>query len=169
MAAHLPDVRVLAMLRDPVERAYSAYKHEVARGFETESFETAIELEDTRLEGEAERMVADPGYRSFSHRHHGYLHRGQYAEQLARMRRSFPAERIHVIDSESFFEHPEETYTSVLDFLHLPRVLPSKFDRWNARPSSPMPEPTSTRLRQHFRDHDEALADLLGREPAWRT
>ena len=111
MAGHLPDVRVLAMLRDPVERAYSAYKHEVARGFETESFETAIELEDTRLEGEAERMVDDPGYRSFSHRHHGYLHRGQYAEQLARMRRSFPAERIHVIDSESFFEHPEETYS----------------------------------------------------------
>ena len=36
----LADVRVLAMLRDPVERAYSAYKHEVARGFETESFET---------------------------------------------------------------------------------------------------------------------------------
>ena len=31
---------ILAMLRDPVERAYSAYKHELARGFETESFET---------------------------------------------------------------------------------------------------------------------------------
>ena len=51
MARHLPDVRVLAMLRDPVERAYSAYKHEVARGFETESFESAIELEDEPARG----------------------------------------------------------------------------------------------------------------------
>jgi hypothetical protein len=169
MAQDLPDVRILAMLRDPVERAYSAYKHEVARGFETESFETAIELEDIRLEGEADRMVADPGYRSFSHRHQAYLHRGQYAEQLARMRRFFPADRIHVIESESFFEEPEQTYAGVLDFLRLPRVLPSKFDRWNARPSSPMPESTRTRLRAHFREHDNALADLLGREPAWRT
>ena len=34
------------MLRDPVERAFSAYKHELARGFETESFERALDLED---------------------------------------------------------------------------------------------------------------------------
>jgi hypothetical protein len=114
-------------------------------------------------------MVADAGYRSFSHRHQAYLQRGQYAEQLARMRRFFPADHIHVIDSESFFEQPEQTYAGVLDFLRLPRVLPSKFDRWNARPSSPMPEPTRTRLRAHFHEHDLALADLLGREPAWRT
>ena len=51
MARHLPDVRILAMLRDPVERAYSAYKHELARGFETEPFERALELEDERLDG----------------------------------------------------------------------------------------------------------------------
>ena len=70
------------MLRDPVERAFSAYKHELARGFETEPFERALELEDERLEGQAERMLADPDYQSFSHRHHAYLRRGQYAEQL---------------------------------------------------------------------------------------
>jgi hypothetical protein len=169
MARHVPEVRILAMLRDPVERAYSAYKHELARGFESESFETAIELEDDRLEGEADRMAADPGYRSLSHRHHGYVHRGQYAEQLARIRQYFPADRIHVLESESFFERPEETYRDVLDFLHLPRVLPDRFDRWNARPSAPMPEPTRARLRAHFRDHDRALADMLGREPAWLT
>ncbi len=169
MARHLPDVRILAMLRDPVERAYSAYKHELARGFETESFERALELEDDRLDGEAERMTADPGYRSISHRHHGYVRRGQYAEQLRRMHEHFPAERIHVFESESFFEHPEQTYVEVLDFLHLPRVLPKRFDRWNARPSAPMPEQTRAGLRAHFSDHDRALADLLGREPAWLT
>jgi Sulfotransferase domain len=167
MARHLPDVRILAMLRDPVERAHSAYKHELARGFETETFERALELENDRLAGEAERMTAHPGYRSFSHRHHGYLHRGQYAEQLDRMRRFFPGERIHVLESESFFEHPEDTYGAVLDFLGLPRVLPARFDRWNARPSSPMPGSTREQLREHYRTHDRQLATLLGREPAW--
>ncbi len=52
------------MLRDPVERAYSAYKHELARGFETESFERALDLEPERTAGEAERLLEDPAYRA---------------------------------------------------------------------------------------------------------
>ena len=59
VAEALPDVRVIAMLRDPVERAYSAYKQEYARGFEdAETFERALELEPERLDGEEERMVS---------------------------------------------------------------------------------------------------------------
>jgi len=167
MARHLPQVRILAMLRDPVERAWSAYKHELARGYETESFERALALEDERLDGEVDRMLADPGYHSVSHRHHAYVRRGQYAEQLTRMGQYFPADRIHVLDSESFFEQPETTYGAVLDFLGLPQVLPAGFDRWNARPSSPMDESTRARLREHFAPHDRALAEMLGRDPAW--
>lgn len=169
MALHLPDVRILAMLRDPVERAWSAYKHESARGFESCTFDEALEREDERLAGETERMLADPAYQSFSHRHHAYLRRGQYGEQLARLRKHFPAGQIHVMESESFFEEPEATYSAVLDFLGLPVVLPDHFDRWNGRPSAPMPPATRRRLREHFSSHDDALADLLGREPAWTT
>ena len=162
-------IKILAMLRDPVERAYSAHKHELARGYETESFERALELEDERLAGQEERMRADPGYQSFSHRHHAYLRRGQYAEQLVRLRQFFPAERIHVIESESFFEQPERTYGGLLDFLELPPVLPERFDRWNGRPSAPMSDATRARLREHFSSHDESLAALLGRHPAWAS
>jgi hypothetical protein len=167
MARDLPDVRVLAMLRDPVERAYSAWKHELARGFETEQFERALELENGRLTGEVERMLADGAYQSFSHRHHAYVRRGQYAEQLHRMHAQFPDDQIHVIESESFFERPEPTYAGVLDFLGLPHVMPHRFDRWNGRPSSPMAAETRARLRAHYRSHDTSLAELLGREPAW--
>ena len=169
MARHLPEVRILAMLRDPVERAFSAYKHEFARGFETEAFDRAIDLEDSRLEGEVERMEADASYQSVAHRHHAYLRRGQYAEQLERLGRHFPAGQIHVIESESFFEDPEPTYAGVLDFLGLPAAAPARFDRWNGRPSAPMSESTRRRLRRHFRSHDLALAEILGREPAWLT
>jgi hypothetical protein len=167
LARHLPEARILAMLRDPVERAHSAHKHELARGYETEPFERALELEDERLAGQVERMRADRDYQSFSHRHHAYLRRSQYAEQLVRLRQFFPADRIHVIESEAFFEQPEPTYRRVLDFLQLPPVLPERFDRWNGRPSAPMPEATRARLREHFSSHDEDLATLLGREPAW--
>ena len=92
-------------------------------------------------------MLADPGYQSFSHRHHAYVRRGQYAEQLERIAEHLPREQIHVIESESFFEHPEQTFTGVLDFLGLPTVMPDRFDRWNGRPSSPMSDETRHRLR----------------------
>lgn len=167
LARHLPEVKILAMLRDPVERAYSAHKHELARGYETEPFERALELEDERLAGQEERMRADADYQSFSHRHHAYLRRGHYAEQLVRLGQFFPPDRIHVIDSESFFEQPELTYRRVLDFLELPLMLPERFDRWNGRPSAPMPEVTRAWLRAHYDSHDDDLASLIGRDPAW--
>ena len=82
IAADLPGVRLLVLVRDPVERAYSAHAHERARGFETEPFERALELEPARLAGEAERIAAEPGYLSASHQHHAYRARGRYVEQL---------------------------------------------------------------------------------------
>ena len=87
----LPGAKLLVLLRDPVERAYSAHAHEVAWGFETEPFEQALSLEADRLAGEVERILADPGYVSFSHRHHAYRARGQYAEQLERLEKSSAA------------------------------------------------------------------------------
>ena len=145
IAQHLPEVRILAMLRDPIERAYSAWKHELARGYETESsFERALDREDERLAGQVERMLADPRYQSFSHRHHAYVRRGQYAEQLLGLHQFFP-----------------------WDQMAPPRLGHGLTHRWNGRPSSPMPESARTRLRAHFSSHDESLAALLGREPAW--
>jgi hypothetical protein len=83
------------------------------------------------------------------------------------MRDHFPADQIHVIDSESFFERPEPTFAGVLEFLGLPVVMPHRFDRWNGRPSSPMGASTRAQLRAHFSSHDTALGELLGRDPAW--
>ena len=139
IARDLPGVRLLVLLRDPVERAYSAHAHEVAHGFETESFERALELEHARLAGEAERIVADPAYFSYSHQHHSYRARGQYADQLERLDGTFGRERMHVVDSGDFFADPGAVYDGVLDFLGLPPALPA-FTPRNARPRSPMPE-----------------------------
>ncbi len=124
LARDLPGVKLVVMLRDPVERAFSAYKHEYARGYEWESFEKALELEDDRLIGETDRMRADPAYESFTHRHHSYTRRGHYADQLERIFGLFPREQVHVMDSEAFFERPEQEFREVTG---LPRlaVLPA--------------------------------------------
>jgi hypothetical protein len=169
MATDLPDVKIITMVRDPIERAHSAHKHELARGFETEPFERAIMLEDERLAGEVERIRSEPGYYSSTHRHHAYVRRGQYAEQLQRLLDCFTPDQLLVVESENFFEKPELELERVLRFLELPVHMPERFDRYNARPRAPMSSAIRAHLVEHFRPHDEALADLLGHRPAWVT
>lgn len=164
----LPGVKVLAMLRDPVARAYSAYLLRVGRGYETESFERALELEESRLAGEVERLVADAAYVSFNHRHFAYRARGQYAEQLERMEKLFGRERIHVVDSADFFANPGAVYDGVLEFLGLPHHDHPAFERPGTRSRAPMPDSARRALEEHYRPHDERLAAWLGYEPSWR-
>lgn len=164
----LPDVKLLVLVRDPVERAYSAYAHELARGFESEPFERALELEAVRLEGEAERMMADPSYVSRNHQHFGYCARGRYAEQLERLEGLFDRQHIHVVDSGDFFANPRLVYDKVLDFLGLPHLSYPVFRCYNARPRAPMSEAVRARLDSHFQPHDERLCELLDHVPSWR-
>ncbi len=164
----LPGVRLLVLTRDPVERAYSAHAHELARGFETEPFERALELEDQRLAGQAEKIVSQPGYQSHSHQHHGYRVRGHYADQLERLAEVFGRDRVHVVDSGMFFTDPERVYDSVLEFLGLRHHGYPVFERHNARPRAPMPETLRATLSDHFLPYDERLAQWLGQPPSWR-
>src|SRR3954464_7116926 len=136
IALDLPGARLLVLVRDPVERAYSQHHHEVARGYETErDFGAAIALEPARLHRQEDRLAEDPRYYSFAHQHHAYRARGEYARYLAVMAQHVGRERIHVVESERFFAEPERTYDEVLRFLGLPIALERRaFEQHNARP-----------------------------------
>ena len=164
----LPGVKLLILVRDPIERAYSAHAHELARGYETEPFERALDLEDHRLAGQAEKIISDPGYHSHSHQHHAYRARGRYAEQLERLEGLFGRDRMHVVDSGLFFDDPEWVYDHVLTFLGLHGHGYPVFERHNARPRSPMPEALRASLADYFAAWDEKLTGWLGHPPSWR-
>lgn len=168
IAEDLPGVKVIALLRDPVERAYSAHLHESARGFETEPFERALELEPQRLAGELDRLRADPDYESHAHRHNAYRLRGRYIDQLLELERCLGRPAIHVVDSQEFFTTPEAVFPSILEFLDLPQVDGIEFEQHNARLRAPMAESIRKELDEHFRPYDERLATWLGRVPSWR-
>lgn len=168
LARDLPETKLVVMLRDPVERAYSAWKHEYARGFEQESFERALDLEDERLAGEVDRMREDIRYESLPHRHHSYRHRGHYAEQLERAFALFPPGQVHVVSSEAYFAEPAGEYTALLDFLRLRRHEPAMFRQVNGRPGESMPVKTRQMLEEYYAPHDERLAKLLGTPLRWQ-
>lgn len=96
----LPTVTLIAILRHPVNRAYSHYWQKIRRGRETLSFVDALAAEDGRLQGETERLRDDPGHHSFNHNHFAYRARGRYAEQLERWFDLVPRDRLLVVSGE---------------------------------------------------------------------
>lgn len=167
IATALPAAKALVLVRDPVERAYSAYTHEFRRGYETEAFERALELEEQRLDGEEERLLADPGYASHPHRHQAYLRRGRYIDQIERLVAALGSDRVLVLDADDFFADPEPVWEQVCAFAGLSSFQP-RFEQHNARPRTPMPAALREKLEVAFEDSDERLARWWGRTPSWR-
>ena len=167
VAAELPHARVIALLRDPVERAWSHYRHEVDLGYESLPFDEAIAREPERLAEAEQRMRVDPDFASSAHQHHSYLARGRYAEQLDRWFRVVPREQVLVLRSEDLYVRPEATFERVLAFLELPPWSPDRFRTLNAASSTDLPPATQQRLRAYFRPHDARLAELLGTHVWW--
>ena len=162
-AALLPEVKLLVLLRDPVRRAWSHYRHMVRLGLEPLSFQEAIAQEPVRLAGEVERLEADPDYDAVGYRRYSYLTRGAYAEQLRRWLGHFPADRFLVLSSERLLADPAGGYARVLEFLGLAAWRPAAFPLHtkNSRESSEMPSGIRRRLEEHFAPATQQLEDLL--------
>ncbi|MGI9254548.1 MAG: sulfotransferase domain-containing protein, partial [Thermomicrobiales bacterium] len=97
IAETAPRAKLIAVLRNPIDRAHSHYHHELARGVEWLSFEDAIRAEPERIAGERERLLADPTYASAPYQSASYLSRGRYAEQLREWLDIFPRDQLLIV------------------------------------------------------------------------
>lgn len=163
----LPDCKLIVLLRNPVDRAFSHHNHERALGFEDLDFEPAMAAEPWRLAGEEERLVREPRYRSFAHQHHSYLSRGRYAEQLERWLGSFGRERLLVLSAEDLFAEPGRIGGEAQEFLGLAPETPADLSAKNARAYAPIGEETRAGLRTAFEPHNRRLYELVGRDFGW--
>lgn len=167
LAEHVPDTKLIVLLRDPVTRAYSHYRHQVRRGRETLTFEEAIEREPERLRGERERMLADESYDSFNYRQFSYLARGVYIDQLRELHSRFPGGNVLVLKSETLFGRTQAVYDRVTDFLGLSRATLGPARTSGSGTSNPG-VPGEQALHDYFEPYNASLCDLLGAEFAWR-
>lgn len=167
----LPDARLIAILRDPVERAISHYHHEVARGTETLPLEQALDAEQDRLHGTDLGRRSDSPYRGLDpHQRYSYLDRGQYAPQLRRWLAAYPREQLLVVFSAELFSRPKQVLPQILRHIGVsgPLTVPEVLHQ-NAR-DYPRGQPDlRARLRAAFRDSDRDLAKITGRPPPWAS
>lgn len=168
IATDLPSVRLLVLLRDPVERAASHHWDRVQHGVEHLPFELAVAMEPERLAGERERMSNDPGYQSHAYEHFSYVARGRYAEQVEQLVALFGQDRLLVARSEDLYADPQRTFDNVLEFLGLPPHRPGSFGQHHAHEGRPpVPDALRTDLATYFAPHNQRLAQLLGTEVWW--
>jgi hypothetical protein len=111
-----PQAKIIAVLRDPVARAWSHYWHEWSRGFEKLEPMAAFEAEASRLPSPHTQVGGSPAAR-FAHQHYSYCARSEYDLQLERWLRVFGKDRLLCLKSETLFEQPVSTLSQVSDFL----------------------------------------------------
>jgi len=193
MASVLPDARLILLLRNPVDRAYSHYWHMRARGRETLEFADALDAEPERLtEGETSRLF-------FS-----YADRGHYIRDIRRLLEHYPRSALKVTLLEEMNDEAEATFRDVCRFLevrdhHLPEDLGKRFNSYvqfrstrvrelaqrlpglagrvvgrlnTSRRGSypPMSPAMRERLAEEYRDSNDALARFLDRDlAAWNS
>jgi hypothetical protein len=104
-----PKIKLLILLRNPIERAFAHWNMQRFKGREPLDFFDAVREEKTRIAG------APPD----EARRFAYVDRGFYVEQLERLFQFFPREQVKIVKFEEFREKQRETLASVFSFLGL--------------------------------------------------
>jgi hypothetical protein len=167
----LPDVKLIVTLRNPVDRAYSAFQmSRRERLEECASFEQAIALEEERLAGELERVRRDPRYNPPLPPPLGYwsyLHRSRYADHVARWLEAFPREQMLFLRFEDLAADPWGSLARVHAFLGLPPHRGGELRKLNAASYTEMDPRTRAELVERFRPCNERLRELTGIDFGW--
>jgi hypothetical protein len=167
VAALIPDVRIIVLLRDPVERAYSHWKERRGEGVEPLDFASALEAEPSRTAGERERLIADPTYVSEAYDWYSYRARGAYVDHLEPWLSRFDRSRLLFLASETFYREPAASYARVLDFVGLPPYRLPAYDVFNDRPSMGMASAVRAELAAFYKPLNAALSKRLGMTFDW--
>lgn len=163
----IPQAKLIALLRNPVDRAYSHYQHAVRKGRENLPFEEAIQKEAERLRDETELMLVDKHNSSAVHQHNSYLSRGVYVDLLKAWLSLFPGQQLLVLRSEDFFADTGGTLERVFSFLKLPPWKIQDLRPYNKGTYQGMAPATRNQLLEYFAPHNERLRDLLGENFGW--
>jgi hypothetical protein len=169
LASVLDDVKLIALLRNPVERTLSHYFHEVRRGREPLAMLEAFEAEEERLAGEVEKISRDDSYPCKPHRYFSYKSRSVYIEQLRRWEPWLRSGQMRVVQSEDLYSEPARVVEELFEFIgvdpgfHSPDLRPRNVG--GNREAAPAE--VVEYLEDYFRPFNAELELFLGRRFGW--
>ena len=192
----LPSAKLIVVLRNPVERAYSEFHYTVTLGSElTENFEDVIKSELKRIEignKKPELKIENTNYKHFTFSH---LRDGLYAQHLERWLKFFSKEQLLVLHTKDLYTNFDQTLSETFEFLNLPkyqienRIEKNKIDKirplagheqnvyknidsktrtlFNVQNYPEMKPETKKFLQDFFRPHNEKLFKMIGKRFDW--
>jgi hypothetical protein len=169
IAETLDDPRLIVVLRDPVQRAFSHFNHERRLGYEPcATFEEALALEEERVADEFEQLSDGRLATSFAVGHFSYVRRGLYVDQIKRAAEVIGRERLLILISEEMFDDPVSTLSVALEFAGAsPHTINEVGANDMAFESRPMNAQTKETLEKQFAGPNAELAEFLGRDLPW--
>jgi len=165
----IPNVKLIVLLRNPVDRAYSQFHNAIEHDREKRSFEEAVDEQIKEREKiEEENLLNNSkNYRKIYHSK-AYLSTGIYIDQIKPWFEIFSKNQILVIKSEDMYADPLSIVNKTLEFLDLPKWDLREFKKYNFHGyEEEMQTETRKRLIEFFKPHNEKLYDYLGRNFNW--
>lgn len=169
IAETYPAIKIIIILRDPVERAISHYDQQYRRGHEKLPMLQAFQQEPQRIAKAWEKLLHDEKTSASKLQQCSYLKRGEYLAQLQCYETFFPATQIHLMESRDFFDQPLPALRKLYEFLKIDAdFVPG--DLWPRKPGhyNDIDAPVLDYLQTHYRPHNEALYAHLGMRFNWQ-
>ena len=160
---NLPNIKLIAILRNPVDRAYSNYQLGLREGTERRTFRDAIEddmkfLDKKKQEGYA---LTNDDYKK------SYLAKGIYVEQLEKWFKVFRKEQFCIISTEDFSRKPDMTLKKIFNFLEITDYSIKKFEEKKKSKYNEMDDSLRTEIEEFFSEYNSRLYNLIDQEFDW--
>lgn len=167
----MPDVKAVAVLRNPVDRALSSFRWTKQVDLETREAEEAFRYDAERLEWETDpeylKQFDDPLHFDFDHAQRGYLRRSLYHVQLQRWLEHFDASQIRVVCSQQLFENTQTVIDELASFAGIRHDGPQKLEAINrnkSRKNVHVSEKARDIVRKHLEGVEDAVQSVLTEE-----
>jgi len=162
LAQDTPYAKIVVLLRNPIDRAYSGYQMNRRRGIEPmDTFEKAVEYELEKTRG-----VDDLPYDKDYHNRY-YLRRSKYQHQLENWLAYFPREQFYFQQSELLYQEPESIVSEVCEFFNLSDYIPSDTKAYNTGSYKEIDDNTRAQLSSIFSQEKESICRLTNLNLDW--
>lgn len=169
----LGDIKMIVMLRDPVDRAYSAWQ--MYHSYSYNQHQHLRDRADNRSFVEAIQQEFNPETNQAQYPYN-YINRGKYVEQLENYYSYFNRENILLLNFDEFCQNLELALNQVCNFLKIESfstqaIETLKQKKYAAAPyeTHPEDEPVLAQLREYFAPFNERLYNLVDSDYGWST
>lgn len=164
----VPNVKLIVILRNPVDRCYSLYHQYIRLGYDMGSFEEVVKKDKEQLDFTIRKFLNDE-VRAYNVRQDLFplVSMGVYEEHLKNWLKIFSKEQFLFVKSEDLETNTQKTLDKIFEFLQVPEFRFESFEKQNVGEYKAMNQKTREALEEFYRPHNKKLEELLGMQFNW--